>query len=291
MHSTCQSVPNQTSSPPRITWQRLLLSAAVLAVLLVTIGVITAGKSGAEKTIVRLSQPIGFGWLFFTAYCLQLSVVSGVRMAIAPWLIWFAMMIFTTSPFAEWCIYRLESSVEAYRPERDGHLAAVVVLGGGAHQGPWRPELSCAGDRIAYAAQLYLQNHTRRLVTTGEATTGISRETTSPRELTTELWTQLKIPEGAIDGLQGQNTYQEIQNLKICIDQYKGGRVGILTSALHLPRAMRLAKAEGLDVVPLAADHLSSSQPFTYLDFIPSAAPLSQLAACQNEIMAWFVGR
>ena len=291
MQSICQNLPSQIISRPQITWQRLLLNAAVLAILLVTIGVFAAGKSGAEKTIVRLSQPIGFGWLLFTAYCLQLTLVSCVRMAMAPWLIWFAMMVLTTSPFSEWCVYRLESSVEAYRPDRDGPLAAVVVLGGGTHQGPWRAELSCAGDRIMYATQLYLQNQTRKLITTGDATTGISRDTTSPREHTTELWTQLKIPKVAIHGLQGKNTYQEIQSLKKVIDQYKGDRVGILTSALHLPRAMRLAKAAGLDVVPLAADHLASSQPFSYLDFIPSAAPLNQLAACQNEIMAWFAGR
>ena len=291
MQSICKSLPIQTISRPPISWQRLLLSVAILAVLLVSIGVFAAGKSGAEKTLVRLSQPIGFGWLLFTAYCLQLTLVSSVRTAMAPWLIWFAMMVLTTSPFAEWCIYRLESSVEAYRPDRDGPLAAVVVLGGGTHQGPWRAELSCAGDRIVYATQIYLQNQARKLVTTGDATTGISRDTTSPREHTSELWTQLKIPDEAIDGLQGKNTYQEIQSLKQVIDRYRGGRVGILTSALHLPRAMRLAKAAGLDVVPLAADHLASSQPFTYLDFIPSATPLNQLAACQNEFMAWFVGR
>jgi uncharacterized SAM-binding protein YcdF (DUF218 family) len=200
-------------------------------------------------------------------------------------------MFLTTSPFAAWCVQRLESSVEAYRPERDGQVAALIVLGGGTHQGPWRAELSTAGDRVAYAAQLYLQNHTQRLITTGDATPGISRDTSSPREHTIELWTQLKIPEEAIGSLQGQNTFQELQSLKQIYDQFHGGRVGILTSAMHLPRAMRLAKAQGLEVVPLAADHIASSQPFTYLDFIPSAGPLNLLAACQHEFMAWLAGR
>ena len=195
------------------------------------------------------------------------------------------------TPFAAWCIRRLESSVEAYRPERDGQLVAVVVLGGGTHQGPWRAELSSAGDRVMYAAQLYLQNHTLQLITTGDATPGISRDKSSPRQHTIELWTQLKIPEDAIGTLNGQNTMQELQSLKNIFDQFRGGRVGILTSAMHLPRAMRLAKALGLDVVPLSADHMDSSEPFTHLDFIPSAGPLNQLAACQHEFMAWIVGR
>lgn len=275
----------------QIAFQRLLLTAVILGSLFVAMGLFAGGKSGAEKTIIRLTQPIGFGWLVLTAFCVQFSWVNGIRKAGIPWLIWFVMMLVTTAPFAEWCVGRIESSVDAYRPERDGPLAAVVVLGGGTHEGPWRAELATAGDRVMYAAQLYLQNHTARLITTGDSSPGISRDQSSPREHTIQIWKQLKIPEEAIGSLQGQNTYQEIQSLKMIFDQFQGGRVGLLTSAMHLPRAMRLAKAQGLDVVPLAADHICTSQPLTYLDFIPSAGPLNLLAACQHEFMAWFVGR
>ena len=288
MQSDCENVPGQRS---QATWKRVLLTVAVLGFLLVVLGMIAGGKSGAEKTLIRLVQPIGFGWLVFTAFSLQYTLVSGLRRASTAWLIWFVLMFFTTTPFADWCSRRLESSVEAYRPERDGQLAAVVVLGGGTHEGPWRAELASAGDRVLYGAQLYLQNHTKRLITTGDATPGVSRDSSSPREHTIQIWTQLNIPEEAIGSLNGQNTYQELQSLKNIFDQFQGGRVGILTSVLHLPRAMRLAKAQGIDVVPLAADHISSSQPLTFLDFIPSAGPLSLLAACQHEFMAWFVGR
>jgi uncharacterized SAM-binding protein YcdF (DUF218 family) len=272
-------------------WRRVLLIAMAIAVLLVAVGLLAAGKSGAEKTLTRLVQPIGFGWLLLSAWCLQRTLADGLQKAFLPWLVWLAVMFLTTAPFAEWCLSKIESSVESYLPERDGQLAAVVVLGGGTREGPWRAELGSAGDRVMYAAQLFLQNHTQRLITTGDATPGISRNLSSPREQTQEIWSQLKIPADAIGALQGQNTYQEIQSLKKIFDQFQGGRIGILTSALHLPRALRLAKAQGLDVVPLAADHLSSAQPLTFLDFIPSAGPLNQLAACQHEFMAKFVSR
>ncbi len=288
MHSACDSIPTQS---PRVRWKRLWLTVAVLAATIISIGLLCGGKSGVEKTMIRLSQPIGFGWLIFTAFCLQFTLVYSLRRAIPAWLIWFAVMVVTTTPFPEWCTRRLESSVKAFRPERDGQLAAVVVLGGGTHEGPWRAELAGGGDRVMYGAQLYLQNHTRRLITTGDATPGVSRDRSSPRDHTIQLWTQLKIPEEAIGSLQGKNTSEEIQSLKNIFEQFQGGRVGLLTSALHLPRAMRLAKAQGLDVVPLAADHISSVQSLNYLDFIPSAGPLNLLAACQHEFMAWFVGR
>lgn len=288
MQTVCDSLPAKQF---QVTWKRILFTAAVFGVLLVLIGLVAIGKSGAEKTAIRLLQPIGFGWLLFTAFCLQVTWLNDLRRASFHWLIWIGVMVVTTTPLADWCTRRIESSVEAYRPEREGQLAAVVVLGGGTHQGPWRAELSSAGDRIMYGAQLYLQNHTLRLITTGDATLGVSRDSSSPREHTIELWSGLKIPEDVIGSLQGQNTFQEIQSLKNIFEQFNGERVGLLTSALHLPRAMRLAKAQGLDVVPLAADHISTSEPLTYLDFIPSSGPLNLLAACQHEFMAWFVGR
>ncbi len=267
------------------------IALVALALMLVAAGFISAGKSGAEKTLIRLIQPIGLSWLCFTAWTTRYTLLNGLRRAIVPWSIWCLVMFFTTSPFASWCVRRLESSVDSYQPERDGPLAAVVVLGGGTRQGPHRAEAGQAGDRVMYAAQLYLHGHTSRLITTGDATPGISRDTTSPRDQTIEIWTKLNIPPDAIGSLHGINTYQELQSLKEVFAQLSGGRVGVLTSALHLPRAMRLAKAAGLEVVPLAANHEASAEPFTYLDFIPSAGPLNQLSACQHEFMAWFVGR
>ncbi len=301
MHSPASSAdplhqtPNTESLKP-VRFSRLLSTAAALVFALVLISILFAGKSGAEKTLIRLMQPIGAGWICLTAWCIQQTLLNGqlfngLRRSMLPWSAWLIVMVLSTSPFAAWCLNRLESSVESYQPERDGKLAAVVVLGGATRQGPTRAELAGAGDRVLYAAQLYHQGLTPRLITTGDATPGISRDMTSPREHTIEIWTKLNIPLDAIGSLQGQNTYQEMQSLKAIVDQFNGGRVGVLTSALHLPRAIRLASSLGVEVVPLAANHESSDEPFTFLDFIPSAGPLNQLAACQHEFMAWFVGR
>ncbi len=291
IHSSNNPSSSLIDSTSRTPISRLIFTAAAFAFALVLIGFLFAGKSGAEKTIIRLIQPIGAGWLGFTAWCIHYTLRHRGRRSIAPWTIWMAIMLLTTSPFAGWCLQTLESSVESYQPQVGGKLAAVVVLGGGTREGPKRAEVAAAGDRVLYAAQLYHQGLTARLITTGDATPGISRDTSSPREHTIEIWTKLNIPLDAIGSLQGQNTYQELQSLKAIFDQFQGGRVGLLTSALHLPRAMRLAKALGVDVVPLAANHESSATPLTFLDFIPSAGPLNQLAACQHEFMAWFVGR
>ena len=291
MPTASTGVAATKSSTNQVNLVRFALTLFGLVCALVAMALIAAGKGGAEKLLIRLAQPIGLSWLCFTAWTISYTFTNGVRKAMFPWGVWWVTMVFTTSPLASWCLNRLESSVEAYAPERDQPLDAVIVLGGGTRQGPSRAEAGQAGDRVMYAAQLFLEGYTKRLITTGDAMPGVSRDMTSPRDQTIEIWTKLQVPAEAIGSLHGANTYQELQSLKEIFDQFKGGRIGILTSALHLPRAMRLAKAAGIEVVPLAANHESSREPFTFLDFIPSAGPLNQLAACQHEFMAWFVGR
>ena len=75
-------------------------------------------------------------------------------------------------------------------------------------------------------------------------------------------------------------------------DKLAGKSVGILTSASHLPRAMRLAKARGLDdLIPLAADYRVTSSPKTFMSYIPSAGALDQFSRSQREIIARLVNR
>jgi uncharacterized SAM-binding protein YcdF (DUF218 family) len=271
-----------------VPWFGTLL---LLALLLMWGGWLTGGKSGSEKLLIRLVQPVGFAWLAYTAWLIQLAIRNSGQNCLKPFALWCIIMLLTTSPFSVWCVKQLESTNRQYDPREHGTLDTLVVLGGGTRQGPLRAELAGDGDRVMYAAQLYFQGHAKHLIATGDATPGVSRDFTSPREQTVEIWQSLKIPAPAISTIEGLNTFEELQNLSAIWPKIGTGRVGLLTSASHLPRAMRLARARGLELIPVPADHDYSDQPFTYLDFIPSAGPLNQLAACQHEWLAWLVHR
>ena len=54
--------------------------------------------------------------------------------------------------------------------------------------------------------------------------------------------------------LDGRNTFEEMNNLRTLLTQEPMARVGLLTSAFHMPRAMRIARANDLDVIPVPAD-------------------------------------
>jgi uncharacterized SAM-binding protein YcdF (DUF218 family) len=115
---------------------------------------------------------------------------------------------------------------------------------------------------------------------------------TSPSEEAIEIWTALGIPREAMASIRGANTFQEIRSLKQLMPELEDQRVGLLTSAYHLPRAMRLARAQGLhNLIPVAADYQASNAAPRLLDMIPNAASLAQWSRCQHEFMAWLVGR
>lgn len=272
-------------------WWPALAVAAGIGLLLAGIAFATYGKPLAEKTITALAMPVGGIWLLATGRLVQMLALGRLRDSAATVALWLVLSICGTRPLQSTLTHWLESSVTSYQPSRDGDLDALVVLGGGTTNGPWRAQAGSAGDRVLMAAQLYHQGHARQLITTGEATPGVSKTMISPADQTVEIWTGLGIPRANIMTLGGQNTAAEMANLKSIWEELEGKRVGLLTSALHLPRAMRLARAQGLELVPVAANVKWSPEPFGLLDFIPQAGNFADLAAAQHELMAYLVRR
>lgn len=261
--------------------------------MIVCLGFAFDGKMGLEKTATRLMYPVGAFWLLLGGWFLQ-SLVARQRQAWAAGGLWLALTLCSTPPCVDWMTWYLETRTVAFDAKTDPPLDVVVVLGGGTSEGPNRAQAAGAGDRVVLAAQLYHQGHTARLITTGNASPGITGAARrGPIDHTVELWTQLSIPREDIGTLDGLNTFQEIQSLKRAIEQELAGkRIGLLTSASHLPRAMRLANAQGLSqLVPISSDHRYRDQAKSLADYLPGAAAIDQFTRCQHEFMAKLINR
>ena len=85
--------------------------------------------------------------------------------------------------------------------------------------------------------------------------------------------------------------FDEFLNIQQAFSDEAGIRLGVLTSAWHLPRAMRLARNRGLSFIPVAADYRAPTEPRTFMDHLPSAENLDNLAMIQHEWMARLVNR
>lgn len=292
--SKTNEVDSSETLQPRMSIVRAFFLLSVLWIVLVAclaiVGGIMNGKAGIEKTLSELCYPVGYAWLLASASALFQLLFGNKRMgsvlALAAALIWISGTRFVP----DWMTGQLENSVEnVFDPATDSPLDVLVVLGGGTRLHDTRAQAGSSGDRVVLAAQLFHSGQAKRLVTTGRVTGGLNHETADLGQQTIEIWTRLGIPRDKIDTLPGMNTYEEVQAVKGLPESVHSQRLGILTSALHLPRAMRLAKAAGFEPIPVAADYRVTSHPRTSL--IPSADNVLRMQAAQHEFMAYFLGR
>ncbi|MFN3191927.1 MAG: YdcF family protein [Aureliella sp.] len=284
--------PNETNAS-RHTMIRTLFCAAVVAALLIATATFLHGKIGFEKTLTYCVKPFGACWILFTGFVFsslrpfrfaQLTLVVG----------WLLLTLAACGPLSYQVTRYLEESVDIPELSADDPLDAVLVLGGGTADAPTRAQVSHAGDRVVYGAQLYHRGIAKNLITSGTALKSMTGEAVrGPADQTKEIWRDLGIPQENIIVFEGRNTFEEIRTLSEALEgDLAGMKIGILTSAIHLPRAMRLAEARGLKgIVPIAADYRYHDGPKPLMYYLPGAQPLSQLAAAEHEIIAKWVSR
>ncbi len=278
------SCPEENCQKRPGLWRSYALTMFAIVVLFALVVYAFDGKFGAEKALTGLFLPVGFVWLNLTCTMLlswlySAAMVTRCLLTVA----WLAMSLVTTSPLPDYCFRFVEKPLEGeFSPGVDPPLDLLIVFGGGTQAGPNRAEVSGAGDRLVYAAQLINQGHARKLLATGDETA----------EQAVEIWTKLGIEKDLISTLPGKTTFEEINHLKPVIGESPGQRIGILSSAYHMPRVQRLASSAGLQgLIPVAAHHLNSDRPYVARDFIPSVGPLDKFSDFQREMMGRLVGR
>jgi uncharacterized SAM-binding protein YcdF (DUF218 family) len=294
---------NNASGPLRRSagYRDWLLSISFVLLLTMVVPLtatsLLSGKSVAEKMLTCMAQP-----LFIAIVCvLAIGMVLYRRgeLAIARLLIAGALgMWIVSTPLL------VNGLVKAWEVDWQGAVQAdqpfdyVVVLGGGTSVAPdGRAQWGDAGDRIGYAARLYLTGKARNLVTTGDVLvvtgtlTGRLEPKDDPSEQTRQIWSDLGIPDEVVFELPGQNTYSEIAALKQHPEWWQEKRCGLLTSAFHMSRAMKLAEQAGVRVTPIPADFRAGYGPMTINALIPNAGELRRIQMLVTEWLAMHIGR
>ncbi len=270
--------------------------ATVVFPLALTVSV--SGKSVAEKLLTTMVQPLFMAIVTVIAIGFVLLRRNerrvGAILICGACLMWLVSMPFIGSRLVDsW-----EASIESSVPTANEPFDYVIVLGGGTSVTPdGRAQFSSAGDRVGYAARLYLAGIAKRLVTTGDtlhlqgSLSGSFQPKDDPSTQTKQIWIGLGIPADAITELAGQNTFAEMASLKEHPEYWQGKRCGILTSAFHLPRAMKLAERAGVQAIPIAADHRTSTGPVTFNQFVPETDSLVRFQMIFKEWLAMRISR
>lgn len=134
---------------------------------------------------------------------------------------------------------------------------AIVVLGGGISpanppEQPY-PDLNENGDRMWEAARLFRHGVAPRIIVTGGSYTEHGGPVGTEAEAMRAFLVDLGVPSEAIlDEPKAQNTIQNIGNVRAMVGN---GSVALVTSAYHMPRALKLAARAGLKVGAFPTDY------------------------------------
>lgn len=197
-----------------------------------------------------------------------------------------------TPVFSNW----LQGTLEARHPPRPVEAVpaagAIVVLGGavGAPRPPrTSPDLYAAADRVWHAARLYRAEKAPQIVASGG---GMPWKDKRYREAAVmqSLLAEWGVPrDSVLLETRSANTRQNATHTAALLRDKKINRVLLVTSALHMRRALATFWGAGVRALPAATDYRVVEAEPTVLDVVPSAEALAGSTAAIREYVGYVV--
>lgn len=167
---------------------------------------------------------------------------------------------------------------------------AIVVLGGGivpaAPPYTMDPKLTDSSDRIWLAARMFKAGAASRIVVSGGSfVEQQGGPATTEAEAMRRFLLDLGVPNDVIV-IEGKalNTIENMRNVREIV---KEGRVAIITSAFHVPRAAKLARRAGLNFAIFGVGWSIPTEGIVWWDvWLPSVASLSDSNLAIRELVA-----
>jgi uncharacterized SAM-binding protein YcdF (DUF218 family) len=257
-------------SLPPFHMKNLLRFCPLIAILILVCVMVVISGNGiiAKKVVAHLILPAGFLWVLGFAAIFARGVSRGARaVLVAVWLLY----SFAGSPYVGVALLRvLEEPYYAFEQPAE-KLDALVLLGGGTGLSPGgRPALGTHGDRLTRPAILFHEGLAGTLITTGRSITEAGEDRLLSRE-TSLIWQSLGVPADVIIEVpEPRTTSEELAAVAGLIRSHpEWKRVGLSSSASHLNRALKEAKSQDLDLIPVPSDFRSGSLIFSSLYLVP----------------------
>ncbi len=284
-------------SPPMSWYMQRFFLFALIVVGGIGVGAVMYGQAMAEKSLTALLQPVGLIWIG-----LALMAYFGAlrKRYIAAGLCFFCWLVITVAGNQLVCNSLAQSVESRYyhmNPYEGDDYQFGLVLGGGASVGPnEQSQLNFSGNRLAVAWRMYRSGKIKKIICSGTNSFD-GDEIKNPAETTSEILQGMGVAESDLLMLSGDNTFQEIVNLKRwMIEQNDAGievgRVALISSAWHLPRVKRLAREQEIDDVDLVpAGFLSAPTMASPHVVVPGAYQILVTSNIMKELLAGMVDR
>ncbi|MEX0269778.1 YdcF family protein [Leptolyngbyaceae cyanobacterium UHCC 1019] len=157
---------------------------------------------------------------------------------------------------------------------------AIVVLGGATRPAfaprPW-VEVQEEGDRVLYGAKLYREGKATRVILSGGRIEWFGKSNPESEDMAT-LMEPMGVPRSAmLQDPTSLNTRENAVNVKKIMDENGIRRILLVTSAMHMPRSLRIFQKLGMDAIPAPTDFLVSDRDLEALQTSPQSVVLSLL--------------
>lgn len=247
----------------------------------------TAFSIWLSKLVPQLFYPLGaaivLALLGVGALSLDRKRLAGALMGAAAALLWICSM----PAVAHLAAVSLERQYPPVAMDKTPAADVAIVLGGAIGQ-PVPPrvelDLSDAADRVLHAAHLYRAGKVARILVTGGNLPWLEA-TTSEAALIKRLLVEWGVPADriAIAGAS-RNTHENALEILALRRAQPFSSALLVTSAMHMPRAIAVFRHAGLPVIASTTDVTATGDaPITLLGLLPDAGALAGVTAALKE--------
>ncbi|WP_264324898.1 YdcF family protein [Romeriopsis navalis] len=185
-------------------------------------------------------------------------------------------------------------------PKEVAAADAIVVLGGAtkSHQAPrTMPEVNDAGDRIIYATRLYKDGKAPKIIVSGGRIPWHGDVGTEADHMAS-LMELFGVPRSALlEESDSMNTRKNAENIKQMLEKEQLNKLILVTSAIHMPRALAIFRRLEIDVVPAPTDFYSvfpykgKKASFQLSSLLPQVGNLDLTTRAMKEYIGLWVYR
>lgn len=190
---------------------------------------------------------------------------------------------------AEVVVRPLIARMEAIHPRQEPLAAdAIVVVGGYSNPGPTPaspPEFNGGVDRVVEGLHLLQQGVAPKLLLSGASSAVIQRD--EPEAARIARWLESLGVESSqlVLETRSRNTAENAMETAVLASRLGIERIVLVTSALHMPRAVLWFERAGLEVQPHPVDPMARPEPFGPRSFAPSEKWLLGMRKLWKEIL------
>jgi len=239
-----------------------------------------------------LVLPTGFFFVaLFTVALLKIRNSRGGRVTTAVAMLY--LFVFSLPLTSDYLILTLEAEHPTPKINQIPEADVIILLGGGLNL-PVPPrqhaELGPGGDRLLMVHRLYQADKSDTIWIAGGNIFNWN-EMPSEASLTKAIFESWGIPEHAVlIEERSRNTWENVAEFKAYADSQTWETFILVTSASHMPRAMMLFQAAGINPIAVSADHkVAGRSRLSLSKLIPQAHALHNSSMVLREYLGRLV--